>query len=80
MKFKSVQFEGRDQREFFKAFRSRVEDYFKSNNISRIANTSMIIKTISMLIMYFLPFALLVSGIISSYGVLLLLWAAMGWG
>ena len=80
MKFKKIQFEGRNQKEFFKTVRSRVDEYFKSNNLSRAANTGMVMKTIFMLILYFLPFAFILSGVVSNYWILLLLWAIMGIG
>lgn len=46
--------------EFFKTLRKRVDEYFKTNNIEKTGNTTMYVKTASMLLMYFVPYALLV--------------------
>jgi linoleoyl-CoA desaturase len=43
--------------EFFSALKSRVDAYFRENNISKNANVSMVIKTITLLAFYLLPFA-----------------------
>ena len=45
--------------EFSKALRGRVSHYFKSNNLSRNANANMVIKTIVMLALFFVPLAIL---------------------
>ena len=52
-------------RQFFNTLRARVEDYFKTNNLSKNANAKMVIKTISMLSIYLIPYALMVSGLVT---------------
>lgn len=42
---------------------ARVKDYFKSRNLSPYANTKMWVKTIVMLLMYFVPYVLMVIGL-----------------
>jgi len=62
---------------FFATLRSRVDQYFKSNNISRHYNTQMIIKTVVLLSAYLLPFV----GILFFHLPIALdyvLWAIMG--
>jgi linoleoyl-CoA desaturase len=49
--------------EFFGTLSARVNQYFKTNNLSKNANTEMVIKTIFMFALYFTPyFALMISG------------------
>jgi linoleoyl-CoA desaturase len=42
--------------QFFPLLKKRVDSYFTENNIDKKANSSMVIKTIAMLLMYFIPF------------------------
>ncbi|MGE0567056.1 MAG: fatty acid desaturase, partial [Bacteroidia bacterium] len=44
---------------FFSTLRSRVEDYFRENNISKHYNAEMVLKTILLLSGYILPFVLI---------------------
>jgi len=62
---------------FFATLRSRVDNYFKSNNISKHYNTQMVLKTIILLCAYILPFA----GILFLHfptGINFALWTLMG--
>ncbi|MBM3451997.1 MAG: acyl-CoA desaturase [Bacteroidetes bacterium] len=59
MQYKNVRFTGVDTTEFYKVLRSRVNSYFRENNISRHANTNMVVKTIFMLTLYLFPFSML---------------------
>lgn len=60
------------QHDFYTTLNLRVNKYFKTNNISRNANSTMVIKTIAMFLLYFGPYALIVSGswnsLIAFYG------------
>lgn len=49
-----------DKSMFFPILQKRVSDYFKENNISRNANTSMVIKTVVLLAAFFVPLVLMV--------------------
>lgn len=49
-----------DKTAFFPTLQKRVSEYFKENNISRNANTTMVVKTIIMLSAFFLPLVLMV--------------------
>lgn len=53
-------------RDFTSTLNKRVNDYFKTNGIQKQANSEMILKTVIMFTLYFLPYALIVSGIVTS--------------
>jgi len=55
-----------DQREFTATLNKRVADYFKSNDISRHANSEMIAKTVFMFSLYLIPYMLIVTGVITN--------------
>jgi linoleoyl-CoA desaturase len=52
-----VKFANKDRSQFFNVLRNNVENYFTENNISRHANTSMVIKTFVMIFLYIAPLA-----------------------
>lgn len=76
----AVKFNNRDQAGFFRDLRRKVNAYFKENNISRYANTRMVVKTIVMLLLYFVPFIFMLFGGFTSFWVLMGLWVVMGFG
>lgn len=80
MKISGVKFNVKDQPEFIKELRNRVNNYFKDNNLSKHADANMKFKTVFMLLLYFLPFAFLLSGQFSSLGSIFFLFAIMGFG
>lgn len=47
--------------EFLSRLRTRVEAHFTSNGISKYANTAMVTKTLAMLAIFYVPYALIVS-------------------
>ncbi len=66
--------------DFFTTVTKRVNEYFKSNGISRHANTEMVVKTIFMFSLYFIPYACIVSGAFLNPLILLLFCILMGLG
>ena len=60
-----IRFQNKEQVPFVKELRKRVNRYFKENSISRNANRHMVIKSISMFLIYLIPYALVYTGIIS---------------
>jgi linoleoyl-CoA desaturase len=68
------------KQDFFITLNQRVNDYFKTNHISRHANGEMVVKTIVMLLMYFIPYALILSGVATGVWGFLGLFALMGFG
>ena len=75
-----VRFNREDRPEFFQELRERVNLYFKENNISRYANTSMKVKTVFMLLLYFVPLALMLTGMVTGAWMVFLMWTLMGFG
>jgi linoleoyl-CoA desaturase len=61
-----------DKTIFFATLQKRVSDYFKENNLSRFANTEMIIKTAVMMMAYIGPIVLLITLSLTWYWVLML--------
>ncbi len=75
-----IKFNTQDRPEFFQELRKRVNSYFKENNKSKYANTNMVIKTIVMISLYFIPYFLVLLNISSNSWVILGLWILMGLG
>ncbi len=65
-------------KEFASTLRKRVEAYFKENNLSKNANSGMIIKTLVILCMYLIPYSLIISGIITQTWLLFLTFGFIG--
>ncbi|MEC8738831.1 MAG: acyl-CoA desaturase [Bacteroidota bacterium] len=80
MKKQKVHFNAKDNVEFVKELRIRVNKYFKDNNISRYANLSMKVKTTLMILLYFTPLIFLLSYPINSLYTNYLLWILMALG
>ena len=68
------------QRLFFQTLHKRVDQYFKTNEISKNGNTSMVVKTFAMFAIYFVPYFLLIFNVFSAAPILLLLSVMMGFG
>jgi linoleoyl-CoA desaturase len=80
-KLNIVRFAPRGKDSFYETVIAKVDSYFKSNNISPYANGVMWIKTTVMLLLYFAPYAIIVSGLAANNGWLFFaLWFLMGWG
>jgi len=67
-----IRFQNKEQVTFVKELRKRVNGYFKENNISRNANRHMVIKSISMFLIYLVPYALMYMGFLSGAWALIL--------
>lgn len=55
----------RTHREFSTTLNKRVNEYFKSNNINRQGNLEMYVKTVCMFAIYFTPYFLILTGVVS---------------
>jgi linoleoyl-CoA desaturase len=76
-----VRFAPKGKDSFYDAVVSRVTAYFEAEHLSPYANAAMWLKTIIMLLLYFVPYALIVSGLGSkSLWIFFGLWFLMGWG
>lgn len=76
---KSLRF-AKDRQDFFVTLNKRVNEYFKSRNLSRHANFEMISKTVFMFILYFAPFVLMLTGVVSGTWPMLAMCVLMGAG
>jgi len=79
MELGQIRFAKTHNEEFYKVLRKRVNSYFKDNNVSRYANFSMVMKTIAMISMYYVPFILILT-VAESTWFTLLMWSIMGAG
>lgn len=74
-----IKFTPKVKSQFFPTLKSRIEDYFVANEISRHANRTMVVKTIALLALYMLPFAALIL-FTPPFWVSILFWFFMGLG
>ncbi|PSL43830.1 linoleoyl-CoA desaturase [Chitinophaga niastensis] len=76
-----VRFAPRGKDSFIEAVTSKVKAYFETNDISPYANTGMWVKTIVMLLLYFVPYIFIVTGFgANNIWLFFGLWFLMGWG
>ena len=66
--------------EFVKELKLRVNNYFQDKGISRHANFTIVTKTIAMFAILYVPYALMLSGIMANFWLVLLCWIVMGLG
>jgi linoleoyl-CoA desaturase len=76
---KAIKF-GTNQPEFYSTLSQRINNYFKTKNISRNANSEMVIKTIVMLSLFFIPYGIIMSGVMTAPWMYLVLCLVMGLG
>ncbi len=76
---KTIKF-GKTQQEFYATLSQRVNTYFKTKNLSRNANSEMVIKTIFMLSLFFVPYFISISGMVTAFWGYILLCLVMGAG
>lgn len=74
-----IKFVNKDRNEFFATLRKRIDNHFKENKISKHSNSSMVVKTIVLLLAYLIPFLLLLI-FQPGAGLSMLLWFIMGLG
>ncbi len=79
MEHTPVRYEKSSCEDFYKVLRGRVSNYFKENDISRYANTNMVLKSVFMIALYIIPFILMLT-VFESVGVVILMWVLMGFG
>ncbi|MBL4706497.1 MAG: acyl-CoA desaturase [Flavobacteriales bacterium] len=76
----TIKFPAKDDKKFYQTMRSRVDGYFKDNNISKFGGIRMIMKTVAMLSIYFVPFGLILGGVITNMWVIFGMMIMMGFG
>jgi len=69
-----------ERADFFTTLNLRVNEYFKSAEITRHANTEMRLKTAFMYVLYLLPYILMLTGTVSNVWGMLAMCALMGTG
>ncbi len=70
----------KDNQEFVKELRQSVRTYFESKEIEKHGNSEILIKTLLMVLLYFIPYALMLTGVVSSIVPMLICWVFMGLG
>jgi len=78
--YPSVKFPRAAGQDFVKTLRKRVNGYFKENDISKKANTGMVIKSITVILIYFVPYILMLTGVIENFWLILMSYVIMGLG
>lgn len=68
------------KQDFFITVNQRVNEYFKTNKINRQANAEMVTKSIFMFALYFIPYALILTGVVVNVWLVLGLVIVMGLG
>lgn len=75
-----IRFSPRKDADFIKELRKSVNEYFKQNNISTHGNTGIIVKSTFMLLLYFIPYILMMTGLVTTLPLILACWILMGFG
>lgn len=70
----------RTRLDFVTTINSRVNAYFTMNKISKQGNVEMVVKTVVMFLLYFVPYALIISGIVTTPLLLILMVVIMSMG
>ncbi|MCV9387630.1 fatty acid desaturase family protein [Reichenbachiella ulvae] len=73
-------FKRKEKDDFWDTLRSRVNEYFKDNELDKDANALMERKTIALFTLYLTPYFLLIFAGITNYWILMALWVVMGLG
>jgi linoleoyl-CoA desaturase len=80
-RLKTVHFTPPSADSFINAVSAAVNGYFRSTGLSPFANKHMWIKGIVMMLLYFVPYAIIVTGMAAGNTLLFfMLWFVMGWG
>src|SRR5688572_15128271 len=80
MKHSSVIKFSSSKADFFSTLNQRVNEYFKSNSISRYANNQMRFKTVFMISLYSVPYLLMITGVVGNPWAMLAMCLLMGTG
>ena len=77
---KTAKFDKNHSKEFIIELRKSVDEYFKKNNKTRFGNINMLFKSIFMLSLYYIPYGMVISGLVTNDWIYWLLWIIMGVG
>jgi linoleoyl-CoA desaturase len=78
MKTNTIKFPADRKTEFIKELRAEVNKYFSENKITRYGNASLYSKTVVMLLLYFIPLVLMLTGVITWLPLIFAAWFTMG--
>lgn len=78
--FKKLSFSHISGKDFETTLRKRVRAYFKEHDLSKYANTNMKLKTAFMLSLYFVPYLLVMFGVVTNPWLITLCWMMTGFG
>lgn len=73
-------FSVKKEKDFFRALNSKIHEYFKSNNIDKYGGKTMVIKSVFMFALYFLPLIFLLTGFITNIWAFFGIWIIIGLG
>ena len=80
MKPRTLKFSKDEHGDFIIVLRKRVNTYFTENKLKKQSNGNMIFKTIFMLSLTFVPYAFMISGMVTNYWLFIGMWVLMGMG
>ncbi|MHA7100322.1 linoleoyl-CoA desaturase [Roseivirga pacifica] len=80
MNHKSVRFSRSNHADFIADLRKSVNNYFDTKDISVYANANMVLKTVFMFALFFVPYFLMIFGVVTNNYLVLLMWVLMGFG
>ena len=75
-----LRFKNPDQADFVRTLRRRVDDYFKSNDLSKTGGLKLKVKAVCMFLLYTAPYFAMMFGLITDIWVMWLMSALMGLG
>ncbi len=75
-----IRFKNAEQADFVKTLRKRVDNYFKSNNLRKTGGFSLKLKAVVMLLIYTVPYFLMILGVITNPWVMWAMCGIMGLG
>ncbi len=76
----NIRFSPQNKPDFINELRGEVNDYFEKNKISKYGNSSIVFKSAFMFLLYFTPFVLMLTGLVTSIPAILVCWIIMGLG
>jgi len=80
MSAQKIKFSNNQEVEFANDLRARVKAYFEENEISKFGNANMVLKTFFMFSLFFVPYFLMITGVILIPGLIVVGYILMGFG
>jgi linoleoyl-CoA desaturase len=80
MDLKKLKFPRKTEFSFINHLRGSINEYFVEEMITRYGNANMVLKTVFMISLYFIPYGLMISGIFQSVWPVVICWIVMGFG